>query len=228
MMRVLPQTEFMRLTRGVYALAVKKGNWGWVEQAQLNATLFFSNQWILDNLPHKDPRRNKVNVMKTKVTQEYKPVEMCKDVKLLDDNNNLQCIREVAGGDKDLDLSPSDEDRLNASPLEGESLVWSEQVDLGLGEPQAEDCLMDQSESPPVPCPSVLLPLSQNSVVTGGKLNEEGKEQSRTKSKQSKCPVKGCAKHVRTGRFHVIKQHMPELLRKALGQSNVGMEIKRK
>ena len=61
---------------------------------------FFSNQWIFDNLPHKDPRRNKVNVTKPKITKEYKPVEMCKDVRLLDDNNYLQCIREDAVGDK--------------------------------------------------------------------------------------------------------------------------------
>ena len=122
---------------------------------------FFSNQWIFDNLPHKDPRRNKVNVTKPKITKEYKPVEMCKDVRLLDDNNNLQCIREDAVGDK---------------------LVWSEQVDLELGEPQAEDCLIDLSESPSVPCPSVLLPLSQNSVVIRWKLSKEADEQSRTKS----------------------------------------------
>ena len=62
---------------------------------------FFSNQWIFDNLPHKDPRRNKVNVTIPNVTNEYKPVEMCKDVRLLDDNNNLQCVREDAVGDKD-------------------------------------------------------------------------------------------------------------------------------
>ena len=41
MMRELPQTEFMRLTRGMYALAVKQGSWSWVEQAQLNATFLF-------------------------------------------------------------------------------------------------------------------------------------------------------------------------------------------
>ena len=110
MMRVLPQTEFMRLTRGVYALAVKKGNWGWVEQAQLNATLCLVISGYL--IICKDTRRNKVNVTKPKVTKEYKPVEMCKDVRLLNDNNNLQCIREDAVGDKDLDLSPSDEDGL--------------------------------------------------------------------------------------------------------------------
>jgi len=68
-------------------------------------------------------------------------------VRRLDAHNNLQCIREDAVGDKDLDLSPSDEDGFIASPLEGESLVWSEQVDLELGEPQVEDCLMDLSES---------------------------------------------------------------------------------
>jgi len=77
MMRELPQTELMRLTRGMYAMAVKKGNWG---RLNLIPLYFFNNQWILDNLPHKDPRRNKVNVTKPKVTKEYKPVEMCKYV----------------------------------------------------------------------------------------------------------------------------------------------------
>ena len=47
----------------------------------------------------------------------------------------------------------------------------------------------------------------------------------RKKSKKYKCPVKGCAKHVRTARFHVIKQHMPALLWMFLGQFNLGMEI---
>ena len=49
-------------------------------------------------------------------------------VRRLDANSNLQCIREDAVGDKDLDMSPSDEDGFMASPLEGE--------DLELGEPQ--------------------------------------------------------------------------------------------
>jgi len=79
-------------------------------------------------------------------------------VRRLDANINLQCIREDAVGDKDLDMSPSDEDGFMASPLEGESnSIRSEQVDLELGEPQVEDCLMDLSESPSVPCPSKAL-----------------------------------------------------------------------
>ena len=77
MMRGLAQTELLRLTRGMYAMAVKKGNWG---RLNLISLYFFNNQWILGNLPHKDPCRNKVNVTKSKVTNEYKPVEMCKYV----------------------------------------------------------------------------------------------------------------------------------------------------
>ena len=75
-----------------------------------------------------------------------------------------------------------------ASPIEGQPLVWYEQVDLELGQPQAEDYILSFK------CVAV------------------GEEQSNTKSKKYKCPVEGCAKHVRTARFHVIKQHMPALV----------------
>ena len=52
MMRGLAQTELLRLTRGMYAMAVKKGNWG---RLNLISLYFFNNQWILGNLPHTDP-----------------------------------------------------------------------------------------------------------------------------------------------------------------------------
>ena len=54
----LSAEEMGRLVKQQYRIAVAQNDYQWVYQLQRECTLFFSEEWIVENIPHRDPSKN--------------------------------------------------------------------------------------------------------------------------------------------------------------------------
>jgi len=81
----LDPLDFKSLVIKMYQLAAAKENWVWVTQAQREAKSFFQYEWILANMPHKDPSLNQVSC--STLVQEDWQTPTNQDIRLLADPN---------------------------------------------------------------------------------------------------------------------------------------------
>ena len=56
MFQELAPEKYGQLLIGQYQVAAAKDDWEWVRKFQYQVEMFFTPQWILTNIPHRDPR----------------------------------------------------------------------------------------------------------------------------------------------------------------------------
>ncbi|XP_077863282.1 uncharacterized protein LOC144346392, partial [Saccoglossus kowalevskii] len=94
-----------------YRVAVRYGRWGWVREMHKEALQLFSRNWIIENIPHQNPRYNTVPQKKA-ISCVETPAGLCRDVRLKSDKD-LEVRRENAA-----EVTQQDEKMKDVRPKE--------------------------------------------------------------------------------------------------------------
>lgn len=201
----LSPAQFEYYALEMYKLAVEQNNWKWVERAQIAATMFFSDKWVLENLPHKDPKRNKV-VVRKRAVPDAEEVKETRDIRLIA-NPDLPHVVVDMGKSEAVEVSQEAESQSVAEDLPTSDDRSTDALDLNNN--VELDIFVDSEES-----------LCHEFETEGQEAMEEAPEEenfvapvSSLKKKKGRkavpCIFKGCLRVGTALRKHVTVNHLP-------------------